>query len=223
MDAHEVYACIRSNNFSKFKTLVNKGNVGKQVTLNDNTQSILHIACRAKYNLKDNPAFVEYLINECDANTDAWDGFYLTPLHQAVFDSYNSKTNRACVLALLKLKANVNSRFCFNQDNFSQLPLERLLSSMSLHRMEMMWALIEYGATVSSAFDEYYQMRYGYGRTLRQMMNGRTFARRAALTLVGIRRCRRSQVLSLQDSNISIIIAKFVWESRKNFGDWARK
>ena len=218
MDAYELQHCLRNNNLEKFKNLVNKGNVGQQVTLNRNTQSILHIVCRARYNLKDSPTFVEYLINECDVNIDALDSFQLTPLHQSVCDSYLHQSNSACVLTLLKLKANVNSR----AHEYADTPLERVMSCLySSSTLSLMWTLVEFGAKT-------YQQEYDGSHSkslfsLKSIMNGRTFARRAALTLVGIRKYRRSQVLNLQDSNISIMIAKIVWESRRNFEDWAPK
>jgi len=135
-----------------------------------------------------------------------------TPLHFAIM-SFNYMTMKTkeqkygiieAVRTLLDLKASTNM-----QNSDGKTPLEAVIRcGDDPCYMPMVWLLLEYGAELpKSTCREWTRIE--------QMMQSRTDARKAALTIVGIKRYKRSSVLRTNNNDIARLIAQMIWQSRR--------
>jgi len=196
-----VHRLLRSRDISTLKLWINSTNINR----NFEGHTILHYVCHIDFNLEDTPELVKWLITERGANVNLASHWGYTPLHYAVVAYPKS------VKVLLECGANVNKTAT---DEF-RTPLDCFLHHYR-HRgggvnwdniYSTGWLLLEYGARVNKE-------KPGW---LATMMRSREFARKAAQTILGLRRFRKSTLIEINGMDTTRIIAGLIWESRRNF------
>ena len=155
--------------------------------------------------------FIRYLVARTPDLVNRRTNCGNTPIHLTILqlDYMHSHIATAVVMpvmsTLLDLKVPVNAE---NYQGTTALAKQCPFGRASL---KLAWLLLEHGAKTDKGY---------IIPEVKQMAKNRTTTRYAALTIVGIRRYKRSSVLCTNNNDIARLIAQYVWEMRAQCKVW---
>lgn len=197
--------CLRCNDLVGFKHIVTTDNVNLAGG-GYCGWTILHYACDNMYNKFDNPEYLTYLVDTCGANINARTTLGRTSLNIV---AARTKYMPRCFFKLLELHANTNLSDVDGDTPMNMLVMYRNYDS---DIKPYAWTLLEYGAN-------HWKDTVDIPSWLDDMVTGRTFARRSAIIMFGIR--NRSPLFRANNKDVARLISQCVWKSRVNFKEWA--
>ena len=185
--------CLERDDLTMFKTIVNASNVNA-IDKDPYGWTTLHTVSSPINNEHDNPDYIHYIIKECGANVDVSTYAGSTALRLAL--SLHYKPNIRCVQALLEYKPDMN----YVRNGVTYIDLAFLVGCHQIIKL-----LLERGGKYSFTHIE---------RAPNWVTSSKKSANAATITIIGIKRYNRSQVLQTNNKDIIRFIAELIWQSR---------
>jgi len=187
----DIRAHLKGNDFQSLKKVLNASNVN---SCDLDYWTPLHLAATQCVDTD----IMSWLVRDLGADVNATSKRGNTPLSLAVSPFRRAPSYFSNVKLLLESRANING--CVPLDDFQQATTYECL-------FNVVWLLLDYGAKLPEDAPN----------SLLRMHNARQSARRAAVTIVGIRRFRHSKVMNINGMDTTRLIGKLIWQNRKQW------